>query len=401
LLTRIAKVERKIEFLDFPLRGGEIKEFDDKRGVIGGYANYKHNLDYTDDITRDGAFRKTISDAYSRKASQHLDYLYPYLWSHDWNQIPPGGVYDADEDRKGFYTRTQFNLDLQSGRELYSSFKMGTLKKQSIGYKAIQSNFEKDAATGKNIRNLLEVAVLEISAVVFPANDLAQVDMVKSREGYNMLLVKDFNSNFQSAQLDDWQDDFADLANALQQSILAVFTPGGDPMNTFDRDIAPQLLAALREYIQEGVTLGYSNAPSSAAGVSPLMSMSGYGADESKAGYLNAQTHQHIHAAVDGIMRHAKAAKSALNSLGSGSPARRFNALAGQPVYGEASAPSYFEEKVGEEDIKAQLKMLTNSLEMDMAIRESREARESMDPLQQLTRNVENALQRVNEIKRR
>ncbi len=180
-MTRIAKIERKIEYLDFPLRGGEIKEFDDAKGTIGGYANYKNNLDFTDDITRDGAFRKTIQEAFSRKNTQGLDYLYPYLWSHDFNQIPPGGVYDADEDKKGFYTRTAFNLDTQTGREIYSSFKMGTLKKQSIGYKCINSTFEKDAATGRTIRNLLEIAVMEISAVVFPANDMAQVDTVKNQ----------------------------------------------------------------------------------------------------------------------------------------------------------------------------------------------------------------------------
>jgi HK97 family phage prohead protease len=176
---RVAKVERKIEY--FPCIGGEIKEFNDKKGTFGGYLNYKNNIDFGDDRTMNGAFRKTLQDSYARKAAQSLDYIYPYLWNHDYSQMPPGGIYDADEDKKGFYTWTQINLDMEMGRDLYSSLKMGTLRKQSMGYKCIQAEYVKDEATGRTIRNLLEVAVMEGSCVVFPMNDMAQVDVVKNQ----------------------------------------------------------------------------------------------------------------------------------------------------------------------------------------------------------------------------
>src|SRR5258708_39803893 len=55
---------------------------------------------------------------------------------------------------------------------------MGTMKKQSMGYRAIQVDWVKE--DGKSIRNLLEVAVMEGSCVTFPMNDLAQVDTVKN-----------------------------------------------------------------------------------------------------------------------------------------------------------------------------------------------------------------------------
>jgi len=179
---KVAKVERRIEY--FPIIGGEVKALDDKKGIIGGYLNYIGNIDFGDDRTMPGAFRKTLSDSYSRKAAQDLDFLWPYLWNHDYSQLPPGGIFDADEDRKGLYTKTQFNLDMQMGRELYASFKMGTMKKQSMGYKAIQVDWVKE--DGKSIRNLLEVAVMEGSAVVFPMNDMAQVDTVKNRSYFFM-----------------------------------------------------------------------------------------------------------------------------------------------------------------------------------------------------------------------
>jgi len=173
---RVAKVERKLEY---KITAGEIKEFNDAKGTIGGYLNYIGNIDYGKDRTMKGAFQTTLKDSYARKSTQGLDFLWPYLFNHDYNQLPPGGIYDADEDRKGLYTKTQFNLDMQMGRELYSSFKMGTMKKQSMGYHAIQIEWVKDEKSGDQIRNLLEVAIKEGSAVVFPMNDLAQVDTVK------------------------------------------------------------------------------------------------------------------------------------------------------------------------------------------------------------------------------
>ncbi len=179
-MPRLPQIERKIEY--FPIMGGEIKATNDAKGIVEGYLNYFSNIDFTDDRTMPGAFKKTISDSYARKRQQDLDFLWPYLFNHDYSQLPPGGIFEANEDRKGLYIKTQFNLDIQMGRELYASFKMGTMKKQSMGYKAIQVEWVKEE--GKSIRNLLEVAVMEGSAVVFPANDLSQVTTVKNNRSY-------------------------------------------------------------------------------------------------------------------------------------------------------------------------------------------------------------------------
>src|SRR5258708_910088 len=133
---RVAKIERKIEY--FPIVGGEIKATNDAQGIVEGYLNYIGNIDFGDDRTMKGAFKRTLTDSYARKVAQDLDFLFPYLFNHDYTQLPPGGIFEATEDRKGLYTKTQFNLDIQMGRELYSSFKMGTMKKQSMGYKVTQ-----------------------------------------------------------------------------------------------------------------------------------------------------------------------------------------------------------------------------------------------------------------------
>ena len=174
-MPQLAKIERKIEY--FPIVGGEIKATNDVQGIIEGYLNYIGNIDYGDDRTMPGAFRKTLSESYARKRQQGLDFLFPYLWNHDYSIPPAGGIFEADENRKGLYVKVQMNLDMEMGRNLYSSFKSGFLKKQSMGYKAAKVDWVKEE--NKSIRNLLEVVVMEGSAVVFPMNDMAQVDTVK------------------------------------------------------------------------------------------------------------------------------------------------------------------------------------------------------------------------------
>src|SRR5260221_396018 len=344
---RVAKINRVIEYLDFPLRGGEIKEFDDAKGTIGGYANYKNNLDFTDDITRDGAFRKTIQEAFSRKNTQGLDYLYPYLWSHDFNQIPPGGVYDADEDKKGFYTRTAFNLDTQTGREIYSSFKMGTLKKQSIGYKCINSTFEKDAATGRTIRNLLEIAVMEISAVVFPANDMAQVDTVKNqnRRTFYMpskplpkqafpALTKDYAASYAEATQQDWVSDLWNLWYPLKNEIIVAFQTGDTPVEDVQAALT-QFGTALISYVQRGVELDMTEyLQPDDNGNSVSMYMSAEDNPETKAGAaISSANHTKLTKAADGIAEHVKSIKAVLNA------AQRSAQLQGYPMTMGADDP--------------------------------------------------------------
>lgn len=174
-MTRLPKIERKVEYLSCI---GEVKATNDVRGIVEGYLNRTSVIDFGDDRSMPGCFKRTIADSYARKAQQQLDFLFPYLWNHSYDILPPGGIFEADEDKKGLYIKTQFNLDIQLGREIYSSFRAGTLKKQSMGYRAIKYEFVKE--DGRSIRNLLEVAVVEGSAVTFPMCDLAIVDVVKS-----------------------------------------------------------------------------------------------------------------------------------------------------------------------------------------------------------------------------
>jgi HK97 family phage prohead protease len=325
---RAPKIERKIEY--FPILGGEIKATNDAKGITEGYLNYIGNIDFGDDRTMKGAFTKTLQDSYARKSQQGLDYLWPYLWNHDYSQLPPGGIFEANEDRKGLYIKTQFVLDIQSGRELYASFKAGTMKKQSMGYKAIQVDWVKE--DGRSIRNLLEVAVMEGSAVVFPMNDLAQVDTVKHLRykpskrsfymGNNMPqkpAKKDFNDRYRAQQIDDWMyADWYDLTTALKQSIQDLFASGDSPMQDLenivlnDGDNSQGFLSALRVYVQEGIDLDYSNYLEE----QDNNNIPSYGymnnSDSPEAKKLSAASHTKLTKAVDGMAGHLKDMKSEL-----------------------------------------------------------------------------------------
>lgn len=312
-MTRIAKIERKVEY--FPVIA-EIKEKDDTKYQIGGYLNYIGNIDLGDDRTMPGAFKRTLIDSYARKAAQNDDYLYPYLWNHNYNKLPPGGIYEADETKEGLYVKVQFNPEIQFARELYSSFKIGQMKKQSMGYRAMQYEYVKEDK--RTIRNLLEVAVVEGSAVVFPMNELAIVDMVKSTTGKRYFVVpgtKDFNATLQERTQNDWLDDLWNLWYALKSEIINAFRTGDTPIEDVTTAL-DQFSAAMLAYVQQGVDIGMVEAlqpPEQEGRVWGYMSNGEW--HEDKAGrVLSDKNHRMLTTAADGIMSHCKSIHSLLKS---------------------------------------------------------------------------------------
>lgn len=340
-MTRVAKIARKTEY--FPIIC-EIKETNDEKYQIGGYLNYIGNIDFGDDRTMKGAFDLTLRDSFARKSAQSLDFLWPYLWNHDYNILPPGGIYDADEDKKGLYTKVQFNPETQLGRELYSSFKIGTMKKQSMGYKTIKYEYVKEG--GRTIRNLIEVAVVEGSAVVFPMNDLAAVDTVKSTRRYFVMpgqkpvsnvhttirldgqdlarltpgqkpATKDFNATYQERMQEDWLDDLWNLWYSLKSEIVNAFRIGDQPVEDCQAAL-DQFSQAMLAYVQQGVDLGMVEAlqpDDDDCGNGSYGWMSGIPERDAKAGrILSQENHALLTKAVKGIEGHTKEIKSLLTA---------------------------------------------------------------------------------------
>src|SRR6266702_134082 len=384
-MVRLAKLERKTEY--FPILGGEIKATNDAQGIIEGYLNYIGNIDYGDDRTMKGAFRKTIRDSYERKSTQGLDFLWPYLFNHDYSQLPPGGIFDADETSKGLYIKTQLNLDMQMGRELYASFKMGTMSKQSMGYKAIQVEYVKDEETKRTISNLLEVAVMEGSCVVFPMNDMAQVDTVKNQSRRNFYMTgnkqltkqgmnainKEYVASYEAMTQQDWVSDLWNLWYPLRNEIIVAFQTGDTPVEDVQTAIK-QFTAAAVAYVQRGIELDMMEyLQSDDTSNSPSMYMSADDNPETKAGRMISEANtKKIAYAADGIMTHVKAIRGVLNSA-----AQRANDLQGYPVYPTSSADPTPEQKQDDDaqpqepyiDVHTTLHDLASLLSADNAYR--------------------------------
>ena len=323
-MTRQPKIERKTEYL--PVYG-EVKATNDQQGITEGYLNHKNNIDYGKDRTLDGAFRKSLADSYSRKSAQGLDYLWPYLWNHDYSVLPVGGIFEAEEDTKGLFIKTQYNMDIQAGRELYASFKNGFMKKQSMGYKAYQHEYVKDKAAG-TVRNLIEVGIIEGSAVVFAMNDLASVTMSKN------LQSKDFSENLQHAMQHDWFEDLAMAWQSLVQEIINGFMVGDTPVEDVRAALTP-FNAAILDYVQRGVDLDIStflNGPiDTGGGDMDGGYMSLILARDTKAGrMISNANHQQLSKACDGISQHVgniqKVLKTAAQSSDAADKALQMNA---------------------------------------------------------------------------
>jgi len=153
---------RKTETKDFSFT---LKAMDDEAGTFTGYASIWGVVDSYGDAVMPGAFRRSLKSSGGR---------YPMLWSHMVDE--PIGIIEAREDERGLAVVGHLNLEVQRGREVRSLMRQGAVTGLSIGYQTVVEEFDKESAT----RLLKEIKLWEISPVVFPALESAQVEAVKS-----------------------------------------------------------------------------------------------------------------------------------------------------------------------------------------------------------------------------
>lgn len=133
-----------------------------------GYGSVFGNKDLGGDIVIPGAFKKSL--AVHKKSGG----LPPMFWMHQPDQVP-GKWLEMSEDAKGLYVRGEL-ADTQLGNEMHTLLKMKAVRGQSIGYRPVETEYNKDGE-----RLLKEVDLWEVSIVSLAMNPLAQVEAVKSR----------------------------------------------------------------------------------------------------------------------------------------------------------------------------------------------------------------------------
>ncbi len=145
--------------LDFALDTKAVTEDGQIEGLAAGYGN----VDAGGDIVMPGALARSLT---TRKSV-------PMLMYHD--QTRPAGVWtDFAESPGGLIIKGQISMSSQIGREAYGLVRDGAIGGLSIGYRTVREQL-----VGKT-RQLLELALYEVSLVTIPMNERAVITAVKT-----------------------------------------------------------------------------------------------------------------------------------------------------------------------------------------------------------------------------
>lgn len=145
----------------------EIKDVDEKKGVVKGYAAIFENVDSDGDIFIKGAFTKSINERIGR---------IKHLWQHDtWTPIAIPR--EMKEDNTGLYFVSEFGKDTFSQDKLQMHID-GLITELSVGFNTIKWETDADA----KVRKLQEVKLWEYSSVTWGANSLTHIISAKGED---------------------------------------------------------------------------------------------------------------------------------------------------------------------------------------------------------------------------
>jgi HK97 family phage prohead protease len=153
-----------------PFSLGELKADGDK-WVVRGLASTFGNRDHVGDVIMRGAFDATLASSRKRR----------FLWQH-YTDEPIGVEQKLEVTDEGLLGTWKISKTAR-GIDAYELLKDGAVDSLSIGYHAV--DFEYDDA---GIRLLKEIDLLEVSLVSIPANDRAVITQVKADMPFGQLL---------------------------------------------------------------------------------------------------------------------------------------------------------------------------------------------------------------------
>ena len=131
--------------------------------AISGYASVFGVLDRQNEIVDSGAFAASLAQ-HRRDDTRPL-----MLWQHDPNQ--PIGIWESViEDATGLWATGRLLPEISKGAEALALVRGGGIFGLSIGYR--EKRVRLDAS---GVRHLVELELLEISIVSFPANQQARL----------------------------------------------------------------------------------------------------------------------------------------------------------------------------------------------------------------------------------
>lgn len=151
----------------------EIKDADEKKGIVTGYCSVFGNVDSDGDMIMPGAYAKTLVERGCSSSRPRIK----HLWQH--SSFEPIGVpIVLEEQEKGLYFETQFGRDAFSQDKLMQHIDK-IITELSIGYNTVRQEDVVDG-NGKTLhRKLWEVKLWEYSSVTWGSNSLTEVISAK------------------------------------------------------------------------------------------------------------------------------------------------------------------------------------------------------------------------------
>lgn len=144
----------------------------DESGKISGYASTYNNPDLVGDVMLPGCYDAVLNKI---KSSGVMPAMF---FSHDRWSVPCGTWDEITSDEKGLRVSGRINRDLESGKEIYSALKFGSMSGLSVGFSFSPDGVEENDAGGFDFKSIDDL--FEISICAMPCNQNARIDAVKS-----------------------------------------------------------------------------------------------------------------------------------------------------------------------------------------------------------------------------
>ena len=188
---------------------------DDGTGKISGYASTYNNPDLSGDVMLPGCYDAVLNKI---KSSGVMPVMF---FSHDHWSVPCGTWDEINSDEKGLYVSGRINRDLESGKEIYSALKFGSLSGLSVGFSFSPEGVEDNDAGGYDFKAIDDL--MEISICAMPCNQNARIDAVKS---FDVESIRDYKTA--ERYLRDAGDFSREQAKKFISCLKAVFTSERD-----------------------------------------------------------------------------------------------------------------------------------------------------------------------------
>jgi HK97 family phage prohead protease len=179
--------------MDFKQLSYDLKDLDEKKGVVTAYANVYNFKDSDGDVSAYGSFDKTVNENFKRIR---------VLKDHNPTMMIGVPLVIDTKDTYGLLTTSQFNLNKDLGKDMFTDIKLmhdsGLNAELSIGYKVMQRD-TKDKSIIKEYK-LMEYSFLSS----WGANQLSTVQdikSIKSHYGLMELIQKSYNLDYSDERL--------------------------------------------------------------------------------------------------------------------------------------------------------------------------------------------------------